>query len=110
MMGSTPPLEMSSSMVPAVAPRPLLVGTFGDLVSRCPLLAQSAGLFGLRPVFRRPMLTMSSSLLSYESSLLTVLTPAPPPPPFGGCVRPLVVKVEGVTPLCLASSCEGSPP
>ncbi len=38
-MGSTPPLEMLLSTVPAVAPHPLLVGTFGNLVSRCLLLA-----------------------------------------------------------------------
>ncbi len=79
-MGSTPPLKMSLSMVPAVVPHPLLVGTFGDLVSRRPWLAQLAGLFGLRPVFQRPTLATLLSLLSYELSLSTVSTPVPPPP------------------------------
>jgi hypothetical protein len=71
---------MSSSMVPVMAPHPLLVGTFGDLVSRRPLLARLAGLFGLHPIFQCPTLATLSLSLSYESSLLTVSTPALPPP------------------------------
>jgi hypothetical protein len=38
-MRSTPPLEMSSSAVPTVTSRPLLVGTLVDLVFGGPLLA-----------------------------------------------------------------------
>jgi hypothetical protein len=84
-LGSTPPFETSSSPVPMVAPCPLLVGALGGLVSGRPSLAQSAGLFGPRPVFQRPLLGTSSSLLLYESSLLTVSTPAPPPPLVDAC-------------------------
>jgi hypothetical protein len=48
-------------------------------------------------------------LSSCKSSLSTVLTPAPPPP-FCGCICPLTVKAERMTPLCLAPSCKGSHP
>jgi hypothetical protein len=79
-MRSTPPLEMSSSAVPTVTSRPLLVGTLVDLVFGGPLLAQLAKSFGSRIVFRRLTLTTLLPLSSYKSSLLTELIRRRRPP------------------------------